>query len=167
MPVPAPFIWSCSEEAKTRGATVLLLTFNPAHRINCLPDNVIAPDTGPELLTGSTRLKAGAAAKLILNILTTLAMTHSGKVMSNRMIDLHPSNDKLRGQAVRIVSELTGCDAAAAENTLGRSGWDVRETCRWLGLANDKASPLDQKRFQQFNSSHFVYLLTPSSISHC
>lgn len=134
----APFVWGCLEEAKSRGATTVLLTFNPAHRTDRLPDKIIAPDTGPELLTGSTRLKAGTATKLVLNILSTLAMTHSGKVMSNLMIDLHPSNDKLRGRAVRIVSELTGSDAAAAEHALGQSSWDVREACRLLGLSMEK-----------------------------
>lgn len=133
----APFVWGCLKEAKKRGATTVLLTFNPAHRGDSLPDRVIAPDTGPELLTGSTRLKAGTGTKLILNILTTLAMTHSGKVMGNLMIDLNPSNHKLRGRAVRIVSDLTGSNKAAAEKALAQCAWDVRDACRSLGLVEE------------------------------
>lgn len=136
----APFVWGCLQEAKQRGATTVLLTFNPAHRGDSLPDRVIAPDTGPELLTGSTRLKAGTATKLVLNILSTLAMTHSGKVMANLMIDLNPSNLKLRGRAVRIVSELTGSDAVAAEKALEQCAWDVRVACGSLGLVDENES---------------------------
>jgi N-acetylmuramic acid 6-phosphate etherase len=66
------------------------------------------------VLTGSTRLKAGTATKLVLNLITTLALARSGKVMSNLMIDLNPSNSKLRGRAIRIVRDLTGADEAAA-----------------------------------------------------
>ena len=74
---------------------------------------VIAPNLSPELLTDSTRLKCGTATKLILNIFTTLAMVRLGKVRSNLMIDLQPSNVKLRQRAMRIVRELTGADTAA------------------------------------------------------
>jgi len=123
----APFVWGCLEEAKLRGATTVLLTFNPAHRDHALPDRVIAPDTGPELLTGSTRLKAGTATKLVLNILSTLAMTHSGKVIGNLMVDLNPSNLKLRDRAVRIVCELTGASDEKARNALEASAWVVRD----------------------------------------
>ncbi len=136
----APFVWGCLEEAKRRGATAVLLTFNPAHRSDNLPDRIIAPDTGPELLTGSTRLKAGTATKLVLNILSTLAMTHSGKVMGNLMVDLNPSNLKLRGRAVRIVSDLTSHDAMSAEKALEQCSWDVRDACRLLGFVEGNGS---------------------------
>jgi len=128
----APFVWGCLEEAKLRGATAVLLTFNPAHREHPLPDQVIAPDTGPELLTGSTRLKAGTATKLVLNILSTLAMTHSGKVIGNLMVDLNPSNLKLRDRAVRIVCDLTGADEADARSALEEASWVVRDACERL-----------------------------------
>lgn len=128
----APFVWGCLEEAKLRGATTVLLTFNPVHRDNQLADCVIAPDTGPELLTGSTRLKAGTATKLVLNILSTLAMTHSGKVIGNLMVDLNPSNLKLRDRAVRIVCDLTGVDEVGALAALEASSWVVRDACQRL-----------------------------------
>ena len=128
----APFVWGCIGEAKRRGATTVLICCNPAYRGHPLPDCAILPDTGPEILTGSTRLKAGTATKLILNIITTLAMTHSGKVIGNLMIDLNPSNTKLRGRAVRIVQEITGADEAAALRTLEQNGWIVRAACEAL-----------------------------------
>ena len=93
---------------------------------------VLAVNVGPEVLTGSTRLKAGTATKLILNLVTTLAMVRMGKVKGNLMVDLNPSNVKLRDRACRIVMELTGCDRAAAAAALGRSGWVVKEAIRGL-----------------------------------
>ena len=128
----APFIWGCLGEAKARGATTVLLCCNPAYRDHPLLDGAILPDTGPEILTGSTRLKSGTATKLVLNLITTLAMTHSGKVMSNLMIDLNPSNGKLRDRAVRIVRDLTGADEATALTTLESNGWIVRTACEAL-----------------------------------
>lgn len=129
----APFIWGCLGEAKVRGATTVLVCCNPGYRDHPLLDQSILPDTGPEILTGSTRLKSGTATKLVLNLITTLAMTHSGKVIGNLMIDLNPSNSKLRGRAVRIVRELTGVEEASAEEALEASAWVVRDACERLG----------------------------------
>lgn len=128
----APFIWGCLGEAKKRGATTVLVCCNPAYRDHPLLDRAILPDTGPEILTGSTRLKSGTATKLVLNLITTLAMTHSGKVMSNLMIDLNPSNAKLRDRAVRIVRDITGVDETMALETLEKTGWNVRASCEAL-----------------------------------
>lgn len=129
----APFIWGCLGEAKSRGATTVLVCCNPGYRDHPLLDQSILPDTGPEILTGSTRLKSGTATKLVLNLITTLAMTHSGKVIGNLMIDLNPSNSKLRGRAVRIVRELTGADEEGARAALEEAGWVVRDACARLG----------------------------------
>ena len=134
----APFIWGCLGEAKRRGATTVLVCCNPSYRDHPLLDGAILPDTGPEILTGSTRLKAGTATKLILNMITTLAMTHSGKVIGNLMIDLNPSNTKLRDRAVRIVQEITRADEAAALRALEHSGWIVRAACEALATAGTK-----------------------------
>ena len=123
----APFIWGCLAEARRRGAKTVLVACNPAYRDHPLLDRAILPDTGPEVLTGSTRLKAGTATKLVLNLITTLALARSGKVMSNLMIDLHPSNSKLRGRAIRIVRELTGVDEASARSALEANGWVIRQ----------------------------------------
>ncbi len=81
------------------------------------------------MLTGSTRLKAGTATKLILNIFTTLAMVRLGKVAGNLMVDLNPSNVKLRDRAVRIVRELRQVDHATAESAPEKSGWVVKRAC--------------------------------------
>ncbi len=128
----APFIWGCLAEARRRGAKTILVACNPAYRDHPLLDRAILPDTGPEVLTGSTRLKAGTATKLVLNLITTLALARSGKVMSNLMIDLHPSNSKLRGRAVRIVRDLTGADEAAARKALESNGWVIRQAVSTL-----------------------------------
>lgn len=124
-----PFVWGTLQAAKKRGARTILLCFNPHMEIAPAfqPDLVIAPDTGPELLTGSTRLKAGTATKLILNMFTTLAMVRLGKVMGNLMVDVHPTNEKLRQRAVRIVQALTGAEPAAACAALEKTKWNVRE----------------------------------------
>ena len=83
-------------------------------------------------MTGSTRLKSGTATKLILNIFTTLAMVQLGKVVSNLMVDVNPSNVKLRNRAVRIVCELTGVEEVTAKATLEKSGWVVKQALRRL-----------------------------------
>ncbi len=129
-----PFVWGALWAAKRRGAKTILLCFNPHLEIprRNRPDLVIAPNVGPEILTGSTRLKSGTATKLILNILTTLAMVRTGKVISNLMVDLNPSNLKLRDRAVRIVRELAAVDPATAEEALEKSGWVVKEAWRRL-----------------------------------
>jgi N-acetylmuramic acid 6-phosphate (MurNAc-6-P) etherase len=84
------------------------------------------------VLTGSTRLKSGTATKLLLNIFSTLALAKSGKVISNLMVDLNPSNQKLRGRAVQIVRELAGCTEAAALDALEHGGWVVKDAVRAL-----------------------------------
>lgn len=128
------FVWGALGEAKCRRATTMLVCFNPHLVIPTAqrPDLVIAPDLGPEVLTGSTRLKAGTATKLVLNLLTTLAMVRIGKVASNLMVDVNPSNAKLRVRAVRIVRELTGADEASATQALEQSDWVIRAACRRL-----------------------------------
>jgi len=131
----APVVWGALKEAKRRGATTVLVCFNPYLRIpqRWRPAVVIAPNLGPELLTGSTRLKAGTATKLLLNVFTTLAMVRLGKVRSNLMIDLKPANAKLRDRATRIVQDLTGADYPVAERALRRSGWVVKKAVARLG----------------------------------
>ena len=123
-----PFVWGALAEAKRRRAGTALLCFNPNLEIPRLlrPQVVIAADLGPEVLTGSTRLKAGTATKLVLNLITTLAMVQSGKVYSNLMVDVRATNVKLRQRAIRIVRELTGADEASAREALERSAWKIR-----------------------------------------
>jgi N-acetylmuramic acid 6-phosphate etherase len=129
-----PFVWGALDAAKQRGATTVLLCFNPFLKIPTAirPDLVIAINVGPEVLTGSTRLKAGTATKVVLNTITTLAMVRLGKVISNLMVDLNASNRKLRERAVRIVQAVTGADAIAAQAALEKSQWIVKTACQRL-----------------------------------
>ena len=122
----APFVLGALAEAKKRGAQTILLTCNPERdrRPDC--DLEIDLETGPELLTGSTRLKAGTATKVALNIISTGAMIALGKVRGNLMIDLTTSNAKLRDRAVRLVAELAQCDQTQAAERLKAHGWNVR-----------------------------------------
>ena len=133
-----PYVWGALAQASELGAATVLVCFNPGFKTlpkqkgRFLPDRIIAPNVGPEILTGSTRLKAGTATKLLLNLFTTLSMTHSGKVLSNLMVDLNPSNSKLRTRAIGIVSQLTGSDADKARTALEASGWVVKKACEKL-----------------------------------
>lgn len=122
-----PFVWGALHEARRRRAATVLICFQPHLRFRpgTRPTVVIDPSVGPEFLTGSTRLKSGTATKLLLNLFTTLAMARLGKVRGNWMIDLHPSNRKLRDRAVRIVRALTGTDEPAARDALAASRWNL------------------------------------------
>jgi N-acetylmuramic acid 6-phosphate etherase len=137
-----PFVRGALVEARRRRAGTILLTFNPHLKIpaRLRPALVIAPNVGPEILTGSTRLKAGTATKLVLNMFTTLAMVQLGKVAGNLMVDLNPSNAKLRERATRIVETLTGADSHAARVALEKTGWNVKNAVARLRHA--RACPL-------------------------
>lgn len=90
-------------------------------------DIPIFTDTGAEVLTGSTRLKAGTAQKIVLNALTTCAMAKTGKVYENMMINLSPSNEKLKRRVIRIVTEILSCDEAEAIRRLEENEWNIRK----------------------------------------
>jgi N-acetylmuramic acid 6-phosphate etherase len=124
-----PYVWGALRAARKRGAKTALVAFNPNHPIpkEERPDFVVVPNVGPEILTGSTRLKAGTATKMILNMITTLAMTGVGKVVSNLMVDLYPSNAKLRDRAIRIVCLLREVEPEKARGALEQSGWVIKK----------------------------------------
>jgi len=130
-----PFVWGAIREARKRGARTALLCFNPNLIVSKADRStlIIAPKIGPEILTGSTRLKSGTATKLVLNIFTTLAMVRMGKVLGNLMVDVKASNTKLRDRAVRIVRELTGVDYPTAEAALVKTDWKIKPACARLG----------------------------------
>lgn len=121
-----PFVLGALAAAKARGAQTILLTCNPARKRTNGCDLQIDLETGPEILTGSTRLKAGTATKIVLNLFSTGAMVALGKVRGNLMIDLAMTNRKLRDRAVRLVAELAKCDYAEARERLEKSGWNLR-----------------------------------------
>src|SRR6266496_1022184 len=136
-----PFVLGALARAKQVGASTMLLTCNPAvagvadagapgssiPATTAHVDLVITLAVGPEILTGSTRLKAGTATKVALNIISTGAMVVLGKVRGNLMIDLHTTSTKLRDRAVRVVAELTQSDYDTARQKLEASGWNLRE----------------------------------------
>jgi N-acetylmuramic acid 6-phosphate etherase len=128
-----PFVLGALAEAKKRGAQTILLTCNPEKPQPEGIDLEIDLATGPELLTGSTRLKAGTATKIALNIISTGAMVALGKVRGNLMIDLAISNTKLRDRAARLVAELAKCDYGEAVERLQRHDWDLRATLQSTG----------------------------------
>lgn len=116
-----PFALGALEAARQAGATsILVCCAKPASR--GLADLVILADTGPELVAGSTRLKAGTATKLVLNALSTTAMILLGKVYRGRMVDLQPRNAKLRARAERILVDLLALDGSAAAELAARAG---------------------------------------------
>jgi N-acetylmuramic acid 6-phosphate etherase len=143
-----PFVRAALEAAAARGAGTVLVSCNPRTGIRTRADVVIAPAPGPEVLAGSTRLKAGTATKLVLNTLTTASMARLGKVYGNRMVDLQPRSRKLRERALRLVMELGGVRRARAQRLLadgggvraaivmartGRSAADARRALRQVG----------------------------------
>jgi N-acetylmuramic acid 6-phosphate etherase len=122
-----PFVLGALARTRSLGAKTVLLTCNPASSQRVTVDLAINLAVGPEVLTGSTRLKAGTATKAALNIISTGAMVALGKVRGNLMIDLHTSSTKLRDRAVRVVAELANCDYESARQQLEASGWNLRE----------------------------------------
>lgn len=124
-----PFVLGALAQAREAGAATILLTCNPArHRGDTQWDVEIDLPTGPELVTGSTRLKAGTATKLALNILSTGAMIRLGKVKGNLMVDLKATNTKLRDRAIRTVSRTRRISYAEARDLLGKHAWNVRKS---------------------------------------
>ena len=121
-----PYVIGALDYAKSMGAVTVGLTCNPSSAIAQMADISIAPLVGPEVLTGSTRLKSGSAQKLVLNMLTTASMIRIGKSYQNLMVDLHVSNAKLLARAVRIVMEATDCSPEDAEQALEQTGNDVK-----------------------------------------
>jgi N-acetylmuramic acid 6-phosphate etherase len=128
-----PFVLGALTQAKSLGAKTILLSCNPAREKKANVDLAIDLAVGPEILTGSTRLKAGTATKIALNIISTGAMVALGKVRGNLMIDLNTSSAKLRDRATRMLAELTECDYNSARAQLEQSGWDLRSVLKKAG----------------------------------
>jgi len=117
-----PYVVGALDYAKSLGAPTVALTCNPDSPIAQMADISIAPVVGPEVITGSTRLKSGTAQKLVLNMLSTASMVRIGKTYGNLMVDMVASNGKLVARAARIVVEATGCTLPEAEAALARAG---------------------------------------------
>ena len=113
-----PYVIGALEYAKSLGSVTVSIASNPNSAMVNIVDIAIDTVVGPEVLTGSSRLKSGTAQKLVLNMLTTASMILMGKCYQNLMVDVQASNEKLKARAIRIVMQATDCDKALAEETL-------------------------------------------------
>ena len=121
-----PYVLGGMDEARRRGAFVIGLACSKEPDIACTADLMLICLPGPEVVTGSTRMKAGTVTKMILNMLSTGTMIRLGKVRGNLMIDVKATNEKLKERATRIVMTVTGMDRAAAEKALRESDGRAR-----------------------------------------
>lgn len=122
----AAYVIAAVDYAKGIGAKTVSITNNPDTALGKCADIDICADTGPEVITGSTRMKAGTAQKIILNMISTAAMVKCGCVYENMMINLKPTNKKLRKRMIGIVTEILHCTEERAESLLENSGWNIR-----------------------------------------
>ncbi len=136
-----PFVRAALGHAQVLGATRVLVTCAiPPAPLAEICDLVIQVDVGPEVVTGSTRLKAGTATKMVLNTLTTAAMVRLGKTYGNLMVDLQATNAKLRDRGERIVIEILGVDRDTARDAIERAGGSVRTAIVMLHAGLDRAA---------------------------
>ena len=129
-----PYVVRAIEYARRLGATTVAITSNRRAPVARRANIVIAPNAGPEILTGSTRLKAGTSQKLVLNMLSTAAMVRLGHAYRNFMIDALPTNKKVAGRALRILQATTGKNLSASEHALRQAGHDMRVALLMLTL---------------------------------
>jgi N-acetylmuramic acid 6-phosphate etherase len=121
-----PFVRGALTRARKAGAKIIFVTCWPGSELQNFVDLQIAPAVGPELIAGSTRLKAGTATKMVLNMLTTVAMIKVGKTYGNLMVDVQTGSEKLKDRARRILGVVTGLDYDAADALLRRAKWNVK-----------------------------------------
>jgi len=129
-----PYVLAALKQARKRGAATVAITVNPNTPAARLAKILIATQVGPEILTGSTRLKAGTAQKMVLNMLSTAAMARLGHVYENLMIDVKPSNQKVSARILRILAEASGESQSAAERALRQAGHNMRVALVMLEL---------------------------------
>jgi N-acetylmuramic acid 6-phosphate etherase len=121
-----PFVRGALTRAKKAGSTIIGITCDPRSELKTLADVAIVLVVGPEVIAGSTRLKAGTATKVVLNMLTTAAMVRAGKTYGNLMVDVKSNSEKLRDRARRIVGAVTGLGYEEAGDLLERAAWNVK-----------------------------------------
>jgi len=138
-----PFVRGALAAARARGAPTVLVTCAPGRGLRRIADVVVAIRTGPEVLTGSTRLKAGSATKAVLNAITTAAMVRLGKAYENLMVDLKPTSAKLRDRSQRIVAAAGRVSDREAARLLGAAGGEVKTA---IVMGRRGLSPLAARR---------------------
>jgi N-acetylmuramic acid 6-phosphate etherase len=136
-----PFVRGALTRARKAGSKIIFVTCDPRTELQMFVDLTIAPAVGPEVIAGSTRLKAGTATKLVLNMLTTAAMIRTGKTYGNLMVDVQTGSEKLRDRARRIIAIATGLEYDEADKLLRRAQWDVKAAIvmQKTGLSYTKA----------------------------
>jgi N-acetylmuramic acid 6-phosphate etherase len=142
-----PFVRGGLTRARKAGAKIIFVTCWPGSELQNFVDLIIAPAVGPEIIAGSTRLKAGTATKLVLNMLTTVSMIKWGKTYGNLMVDVRTGSEKLKDRAKRILGVVTGLEPDAAEAVLKRARWNVK-----AAIVMEKAGltlPQAMKRLRQ------------------
>jgi N-acetylmuramic acid 6-phosphate etherase len=121
-----PFVRGALTKARRAGSKIIFITCDPTTELQTFFDLTVAPAVGPEVIAGSTRLKAGTATKMVLNMLTTGAMVRIGKTYGNLMVDVQTGSEKLKDRARRILVLVTGIDYDAADALLKRAKWNVK-----------------------------------------
>lgn len=134
-----PYVLGALRHARSAGAFTVALSCNPRTPISEVAEVPIEVVVGPEVITGSTRLKAGTAQKMVLNMITTLTMVKLGKTYGNLMVDVQATNEKLRRRSERIVMLITGSDADLARTTLAAAGGSLKEAILMLKAGLDPA----------------------------
>ena len=141
-----PFVLGALKFARERGATTVAVTCNPGSALTHVAQIKIVPDTGPEAVSGSTRLKAGTAQKMVLNMLSTASMVRIGRVYDNWMIHLALTNGKLQRRGAQILQEITGANVSAAEHALRQTRHDLPAA---IVMLKTSASARDARRWMK------------------
>lgn len=134
----APYVLGALEYARSLGAATAAISCNAGSKTFDIAERRLFVDVGPEVVTGSTRMKSGTAQKLILNMLSTASMIRIGKVYKNLMVDLKPVNQKLILRSIRLIREVTGCSAERAEEAFAESGKNPKTAVVMVLLGVDK-----------------------------
>ena len=142
-----PYVIGALGYAKSLGSVTVSIASNPNSAMANIVDIAIDTVVGPEVLTGSSRLKSGTAQKVVLNMLTTASMILMGKCYQNLMVDVQASNEKLKARAIRIVMQATDCDKALAEETLKQADQNAKLAIMMIlsGLGRAQAEALLEK----------------------
>src|SRR5262245_22477924 len=121
-----PFVRGALTRARRAGSKIIFVTCDPRTELQTFVDVTIAPAVGPEVIAGSTRLKAATATKIVLNMLTTASMVRIGKTYGNLMVDVQTASEKRKDRARRIITIVTGLDSDEADKLLRRARWNVK-----------------------------------------